>query len=97
MAASGSLERSQVLEGHPQTYLYGCLSTETGLYIADARLRSKALADHEVDLDAGFRATLVDTKATVFSALEAQRAIDIGGGLAEPLAEFLLERPFSLN
>lgn len=47
--------------------------------------------DPELPLDPLFREELLTTKATVFSALEMERAEAIGERMAEPMADFLLE------
>ena len=47
--------------------------------------------DPGVPLDPAFRAELLETKATVFSALEVERAEAIGKRRAEPMADFLIE------
>jgi hypothetical protein len=47
--------------------------------------------DPELPLDPAFREELLETKATVFSALEMERAEAIGERMAEPMADFLLE------
>jgi hypothetical protein len=47
--------------------------------------------DPELPLDPVFREELLETKATVYSALETERAEAIGERMAEPMADFLLE------
>lgn len=47
--------------------------------------------DLDVPLDPVFREELLQTKASIFSALERERAEAIAEGTAEPMADFLLE------
>jgi hypothetical protein len=58
----------------------------------DVSLRPWVNADDPaVPLDPAFRAELLQTKATVFTAVEQQRAAAIAQRKAEPMADFLLE------
>ncbi len=58
----------------------------------DAAIRPWVNADDPtLPLDPVFRQELLDTKASAFSAIEVERADAIAAGIAEPMADFLLE------